>query len=118
MSAELYIKQSEPAVRHLFDGLNTYDSIPLPSIMDYVDESGLVKMTKYENKDFLEAYDQYFELEFARASLAGSILQLAYVGDKEILACDDRQPKVLGIGCQRCKCRCNILYRKRYQGNP
>ena len=82
MSASSYIGQSEQAVRHLFDGLNEYDSITLPSIMDYVDETGLVRMTKEENQAFLQAYEEYFDLDFARASLAGSMLQVAYSGVK------------------------------------
>ncbi len=53
MSAESYLAQSEQAIRHLFDGLNAYDSIRLPSIIDFVDETGLVKMTKAENEAFL-----------------------------------------------------------------
>lgn len=82
MSAEGYLDQSEKAMQHLFEGLNEYDSIRLPSIINYVDETGLVKMTKEENEAFLQVYEEHFDLEFARASLAGSMLQVAYIGIK------------------------------------
>lgn len=83
MGARGYLAQSEKAIQHLFKGLNAYDSIQLPSIMDFVDETGLVKMTKAEDEVFLRAYEEYFDLDFARASLAGSILQVAYMGLKK-----------------------------------
>jgi len=82
MSVESYIEQSRPAVQHLFNGLNEYDSLRIPSISDYFDETGLLKMTKEKNEEFLKAYGQHFALEFSRASLAGSVLQIAYIGVK------------------------------------
>ncbi len=82
MNAQEYMNSTGPAVQHLFDGLNAYDSTNLPSISQYVDDTGLVKMTKEENEFFLKAYEDSFALEFARATLAGSILQVAYLGLK------------------------------------
>ncbi len=35
-------------------------------------------MTKKENEAFLAAYSDFFDLEFARATLAGSLLQVIY----------------------------------------
>ena len=78
MAAQDYLNNTEPAMRHLFDGLNSYDSMRLPSIRQYIDETGMVRMTKAENKAFLESHERFFDLEFARATLAGSILQVAY----------------------------------------
>jgi hypothetical protein len=83
MAAQSYLDSTRPAVRHLFDGFNAYDSIRLPSILDYVDKMGMVKMTKAENEAFLEAYQRSFDLEYARAVLAGSILQVAYLALKK-----------------------------------
>ena len=83
MAAKAYLKSTEPAVQHLFNGLNTYDVMNLPPILKYVDETGLVKMTKEENESFLKSYQDFFDLEFARATLAGSILQVAYLGLKQ-----------------------------------
>ncbi len=86
MAAQSYLTSTEPAVQHLFKGLNSYDAMKLPSITQYVDETGLVKMTKEENDIFLKAYQHSFALEFARATLAGSILQVAYLGLKQYSA--------------------------------
>ncbi len=79
MTAQAYLNSTEPALQHLFDGLNAYDSTKLPSISQYVDENGLFKMKKEENESFLRAYEDSFALEFARSTLAGSILQVAYL---------------------------------------
>jgi hypothetical protein len=78
MAAQEYLYNTEPAVRYLFDGLNSYDSMQLPSIRQYTDKTGMIRMTKVENKVFLENYEKFFDFEFARATLAGSILQVAY----------------------------------------
>jgi hypothetical protein len=83
MAAQAYLNSTEPAVQHLFEGLNSYDTMKLPSIQQYVDKTGLVKMTKEENESFLKSYQDFFALEFARATLAGSILQVAYLGLKQ-----------------------------------
>jgi len=83
VGAKDFLFDTEPAVSHLFDGLATYDSNRPPSILRYVDETGLVKMSKEENQTFLEAHESFFALEFARATLAGSILQVAYLGLKQ-----------------------------------
>jgi hypothetical protein len=82
MAAQDYLDDTKPAVSHLFEGLNAYDSIKFPSILQYIDNTGLVKMTRVENDAFLKAYEQSFDLEFARAVLAGSILQVAYMALK------------------------------------
>jgi hypothetical protein len=82
MAAQDYLADTKPAVSHLFEGLNAYDSIKLPSILQYIENTGLVKMTKGENEAFLKAYEQSFDLEYARAVLSGSILQVAYMALK------------------------------------
>lgn len=82
MSIENYLIQTEPAVRHLFNGLSEYKATIPPAIGNYVDETGQIKMTKEENDAFLNAHMDSFALETARASLAGSILQIAYAGIK------------------------------------
>ena len=78
MAAQDYLDDTESAVRHLFEGLNVYDSMRLPSILQYLDKKGMVKMTKAENEAFLRSYEKFFDLEFARATLAGSVLQVAF----------------------------------------
>ena len=78
-----YIKETEPAVQHLFSGLAAYYSASLPSILQYRGHDGIIRMTKHENEGFLRAYEAHFDLEFARAVLSGSILQIAYTGIKK-----------------------------------
>lgn len=78
MSAQNYLNDTEVAVRHLIEGLNSYDSARAPSILPFISENGMVKMSKAENEAFLDAYTKFFDLEFARATLAGSLLQVAY----------------------------------------
>lgn len=78
-----YLEDTEPAVKHLLLGLESYYSTPLPSILQYRDQTGVIRMTKEENEEFLKAYDGHFALETARAALAGSILQIAYTGLKQ-----------------------------------
>ncbi len=82
MSTPAYLQATAPAVRHLFDGLNSFEADQLPSIAQYIDDSGLVRMSKAEVDQFTQVYADFFALEFARATLAGSILQVAYVGLK------------------------------------
>jgi hypothetical protein len=67
----------------MFLGLAGYYSARLPSILQYRDEAGVIRMTKEENEEFLNAYEAHFALETARAALAGSILQIAYSALKQ-----------------------------------
>ncbi|MGB2963148.1 MAG: hypothetical protein WBB69_04100 [Anaerolineales bacterium] len=98
MSIDSYIEQSKPAIQHLFNGLHEYDSIRLPSIMDYIVDTGLVRMTKEENKEFLGIYEEHFSREFSRASLAGSILQIAYIGIKKYSPNPNISEECIGFG--------------------
>lgn len=78
MSAEGYLNAIEPAIRHMFAALAEYDAMPLPDILDYVDESGRVRMTPDENQEYMKQVIEYMELDEARAITCGSILQVAY----------------------------------------
>ena len=78
-----YLEDTRPAARHLFEGIAAYYSRRLPSILQYRDEDGVIRMAKHENEAFLRAYEAHFALEMARATLAGSILQIAYAGLKQ-----------------------------------
>ena len=83
MSAVDYLKDTEPAVQQLFNGLGNFDSIKPPSIMQFVDDTGHVRMSKEEADFMVRASLDSMDLEFSRAILAGSILQVEYVGLKE-----------------------------------
>src|SRR3990170_1309756 len=78
-----FLADTEPAVQHMFLGLAGYYSARLPSILQYRDEAGVIRMTKEQNQEFLIAYEAHFALETARAALAGSILHIAYSALKQ-----------------------------------
>lgn len=92
-----YVRETEPAVRHLFDGLSAYYSGRLRSVLDFSDEHGVIRMTKEENETYLRAYEAHFNLEFARAVLAGSILQIAYTGIKKYRLPENLPPRCLEL---------------------
>jgi hypothetical protein len=83
MTAETYINATEVAVRDLFSILDKYDSTYLPSLSKYTNENGEIHMSKSENEAFLQAHVDYMDLDFARATLAGSILQVAFIALKQ-----------------------------------
>jgi hypothetical protein len=78
-SIEEYLKDTEPAIRHLFGGLSSYDLMRPPSILPYIDKTGHVKMSKQEADGFVQAHLDSFAFDTSRAILAGSILQIAYM---------------------------------------
>ena len=100
MSAETYLDDTEPAVRHLFKGLDLYDNIRPPSIMQYVDDTGEVKMSKKEADDLVQASQESIAVEFSRATLAGAILQVAYVGLKEFSINHTISPQCQAFGVE------------------
>jgi hypothetical protein len=81
-SAKEYLDSTEPAVIHLFNGLDAYDRNPPPSLIPFIDRSGQVRMSKVEADRFVQNHLDFLSLEVARASLAGSILQIAYMALK------------------------------------
>jgi len=94
MSIKKYLKVTEPAVRLLFKGLNSYDSNKPHSIAQYMDQSGLIRMSKQQN-----AYEKYYVLEFSKATLSGSILQIAFMAIKKFSTSGNvtRQCKLFGV---------------------
>ena len=78
MLAADYLDETESAVRHLFEGLDSFDALKPSSITPYIDKNGLVRMSKSEADAFVQTYMDYYALDEARAVLAGSILQVAY----------------------------------------
>ena len=101
MSLHPYLADTEPAVQHMFLGLSGYYSERLPSILQYRDEAGVIRMTKVENEEFLNAYKAHFALEIARAALAGSILQIAYSALKQYPSGATVNPQFLNLGVKR-----------------
>jgi hypothetical protein len=80
MSIDSYIRDTGLAVNHLFVGLNEYNKLKLKSICDFLDKDGYIVMSEDENEEFIKKYQEYYSLEIAKATLAGSILQVACVG--------------------------------------
>ena len=101
MSLHPYLADTEPAAQHLFLGLSGYYSSRLPSILQYRDDAGVIRITKEENEEFLEAYEAHFALETARAALAGSILQIAYSALKQYPSGAVVTPQFSNLGVNR-----------------
>ncbi len=79
MNINEYLSDTEPAVRLLFKGLNDYDS-------------------QLNNNREIQDYKKYFALEFSRATLAGSILQIAYVAIKKFSSIKEINPQYRSFG--------------------
>lgn len=97
MNLHPYVKETEPAVQHLFSGLAAYYSGRLPSILQFRGHDGVIRMAKEENEAFLKTYEAHFGLEFARAVLSGSILQIAYTGIKKYGRSTSVSPRCLEL---------------------
>lgn len=80
MSVEAYLDETEPAVKYLFKGLDLYESIRPPSIMKYIDDTGHLKWSEKEADEMVQLSSEFLALEYSSSILAGSILQVAYVG--------------------------------------
>jgi hypothetical protein len=75
---ELYLSDTAIAVRHLFDGLTSYE-VPLPSLRDYeIDPGGPIVMPREVGARYLKALSAGLALETARNVLAGGILEVAF----------------------------------------
>jgi len=78
MSADAYLRETEPAVKGLLALLAYYDHLtPPPSLAPFVDEQGVVKLNRAEAKGYMHALDDSLALDTAKAVLAGSMLQIA-----------------------------------------
>lgn len=81
MPALGYLNTTEPAVRHMFLGLDAYTkATPPPSLAKYMDEDGVIWMSREDAKRYMGDYIDSLALEFAKATLCGSIVQVAYTG--------------------------------------
>jgi hypothetical protein len=79
ITLQTYFEETEQAVRHLFSGMDYYDSIKPPAIAQYADETGTIKMSKEEAESLMRISQESMALMFSRATLAGSILQVAFL---------------------------------------
>lgn len=74
MNAKDYLVQTEHVVRHLFDGLNYYESV-LDGLIPPSQSQDMADIKKY-----VERARVYFGHSFSEAILCGSILQIAFMG--------------------------------------
>ena len=97
MSAESYIKSTEPAVQLMFMGLQLYRHLtPRSSLEQYRQEDGGIKMTRDQAQDFLKDEVDAMSLDFAKATLSGAIIQAAYSGLNQH-STETKIPKELNI---------------------
>ncbi len=86
MDADTYFTETEPAVRHMFDALEEYDALTVPpSLAKYADSSGVVLLNQNDAMEYLQDLSDSHALEFAKATLCGSIAQVAS-GDQVVFA--------------------------------
>jgi len=84
MTIEYYLHDTEPAVKAILSTLNMYNAMtPPPSLAKYSDEDGVIRLSRDQAKEYLQAVSESLGLESAKAVLAGSIIQVAYTGIKE-----------------------------------
>ena len=84
MPAADYLKQTEPAVQHMFLALDLYRGLTLrPSLEKYRQDDGGIQMTRDEAIKFLRDESNAMGLDIAKATLSGAIIQVAYSGIKQ-----------------------------------
>ena len=74
MSAEIYLQQTEDAVRQLIQAAIRYEQILAGHI------SPLHTKDQAQIQKYVEAAGEYFGLQFSQGTLCGSILQVAFMG--------------------------------------
>lgn len=84
MTPEGYLTLTEPVVTSLYDALKKSDVIieGVPSIFDYQDSDGVIRMPKDVSQEIADKFGEYLFYGFSRATVCGSILQIAYMGIK------------------------------------
>lgn len=76
-----YLKSTEAAVQHSFLAFQAYHyRTPRPSLAPYRNEDGGFHLTAEQALKFLEAESASMSLDFAKAIICGTIIQVAYTG--------------------------------------
>src|SRR5689334_15977098 len=79
-----YFADTEPAVRHLFEALHEYDALTVPpSLGKYADDRVVVIMNREQALGYMQELSGSLALDFAKATLCGSIAQVAYMALKQ-----------------------------------
>lgn len=81
---EGYFRDTEPAVRHMFEALHEYDAVTVPPVLGkYANRRGVVTMHNDQMVEYMKDLSSSFALDFAKATLCGSIAQVAYIALKQ-----------------------------------
>ena len=84
MTPDSYLQDTNAAVEGLFGLLAYYDQLtPPPSLAPFVDERGVVVLNHAQAEGYMRAHVDSLALDFSKATLAGSILQVAHKTLKE-----------------------------------
>jgi hypothetical protein len=80
VDADKYFAETEPATRHMFAALQEYDSVtPPPSLGAHADPSGVIRLNRSQAEEYMRDLTLSLGLEVAKATLCGSIAQVAYM---------------------------------------
>jgi len=90
MSAKKFLKETAPAVKHMFAALQHYDALNPPR-KEYFKKNGSVQARKEVIK-FLDRSINAMGLDMARASLCGAIVEVAYSAIKQFSRNGTHQP--------------------------
>ncbi|MCX4187118.1 hypothetical protein [Methylophaga sp. OBS4] len=105
VSAESYIKSTEPAVQLIFMGLQLYRYLtPRPALEQYREEDGGIKMTHGQAQGFLKDEVDAMSLDTAKATLSGAIIQVACSGLNQH-STEIKIPKELNITMDQTKAK-------------
>lgn len=79
MLIEQYFAETKPALLHIFSALDEYDrETPPPSLSDYADETGVIKLDRSQAKKYLSDVRGSLALDVAKATLCGALLQVGF----------------------------------------
>ena len=99
MSAETYLEETREAVEGLFGLLAYYDQLtPPPSLAPFLDEHGVVVLNRSQTEDYMRAYEESLAFEFSKATLAGSIIQVAHKALSEFSTNSIVSPSAMRLG--------------------
>jgi len=99
MTAKTYLAETNAAVQGLFGLLAYYDHLtPRSSLAQFVDERGVVLLNHAQAEAYMRAYADSLALDFSKAMLAGSILQVAHKALEEFSTNSTVPPSAAALG--------------------
>lgn len=114
-----YFGDTEPAVRHMFAALQEYDAQTVPpSLGRYADQRGVVTMSRDQGLDYMKELSCSLALDFAKATLCGSIAQVAYVALKQYSRNEDVDSACAALGVLQASSATKFCVGRRIHGIP